>query len=486
MAVVSLVHDASVGYPAAGGHGPVRPYPESSFPDEPPGANRVYDLVRRALETAGADAGRFGTPAWNPLGDWIAPGQRVFVLPNFVVDRRGGESEIDFQGKCTNAAILRPVLDYAARASGGWEHVRFGNAALQSCEYDRVSEQTGAAALGRFYREHTGMEIGPFDLRAVVSRWTRYGAMLDRREQNLDDVVLVDLGPSSLLDEFYQGGGSVEVRVSDYDHHEIAEYHGPGRHVYAVHRAVLDADVLISVPKLKTHEKVGITCALKGTVGSIARKECLAHHRKGGPDRQGDEYPRATPIHDLASELADRVSVLDSGVSSNAMRIAGKGLYRALRFGPTGIMSGAWHGNDTAWRMALDIARILRHARPDGTLAERPQRRHVVFVDGVVGGEGEGPVYPTGRRDGLVIFGSDPAWTDVVATRVMGFEPSEIALISHGVAAMPLPVTDESEGDVRLVVNGRRASWDELGTQLDRPYMPPKGWRGHIERQPGG
>lgn len=33
-----------------------------------------------------------------------------------------------------------------------------------------------------------------------------------------------------------------------------------------------DADVYISIPKLKTHQKVGVTLNLKGLVGSISNK----------------------------------------------------------------------------------------------------------------------------------------------------------------------------------------------------------------------
>lgn len=54
----------------------------------------------------------------------------------------------------------------------------------------------------------------------------------------------------------------------------------------------MDADVIVHVPKLKTHEKVGITCALKGVVGS---KECLAHYRAGGPATVATNIPAMEP-----------------------------------------------------------------------------------------------------------------------------------------------------------------------------------------------
>src|SRR4029450_3442025 len=56
----------------------------------------------------------------------------------------------------------------------------------------------------------------------------------------------------------------------------------------------MDADVLINLPKFKTHKKVGITCALKNLVGINANKNWLPHHTEGTPDLGGDQLP-ATP-----------------------------------------------------------------------------------------------------------------------------------------------------------------------------------------------
>lgn len=54
----------------------------------------------------------------------------------------------------------------------------------------------------------------------------------------------------------------------------------------------------------------------------------------------------------------------------------------------------------------------------------------VVLIDGVVGGEGEcpGPVYPVDSR--MIIAGNHAVETDRVATRLMGFEPEKIKLLT--------------------------------------------------------
>jgi len=47
------------------------------------------------------------------------------------------------------------------------------------------------------------------------------------------------------------------------------------------------------------------------------------------------------------------------------------------------VRSGNWHGNDTVWRMSLDLNRILLYGNPDGSL--RPggsRKRYFSVVDG--------------------------------------------------------------------------------------------------------
>jgi hypothetical protein len=304
--------------------------------------------------------------------------------------------------------------------------------------------------------------------------------MIDKRTTNLDDGVHVDLGADSLLEAHY-AGRRPEFRIGDYPASDTMAFHGPRKHVYVLHRRVLDADVIISVPKLKTHERVGITCALKGTVGAIGLKECLAHHRLGGPNRGGDEYPSPTLIRDLASFIADKADSGGTDLLSNAFRISSKVLNKALRTGPRGIMLGMWHGNDTCWRMTLDIARLLRFATSDGRIAASPVRKHIALVDGIVGGEGAGPLKSTPRRSGVLVFGSDVAHVDAACALVMGFDPRRIHLIADAFGIAKLPITDASFDALRVLVDGASSDPFDLAKRFSPAFVPPKGWRGYVE-----
>lgn len=478
MSIVSIIVDQSARYPVGNEFSPSEIYPEYPFKEQLAGHNKIYGLVRQCLRNAGADIRHLDSDLWNPLGAWIKPGQHVFVLPNYVMHRRLGETREQFSAKCTHASFLRAVLDYAIIASGNPNRISFGNAPIQACNYDRVAEETGALELADFYRRNGSLPIGPYDLRQYAAQWTRFGALINKEHRCSESVVKIDLGLDSLLEELFNGANP-NLRVGDYPFGETMSYHGHGRHEYIINRRLLEAEVIISAPKLKTHQKVGITCALKGTVGSIARKECLAHYRSCGPEHGGDEYPRGNWARDLSSRLTERAAAGGTDFCSNLLRIQSKVISRVLRMGK-GVMGGGWHGNDTAWRMALDIARILRYARVDGTLSPTPQRTHIVLVDGIVAGEGEGPLRPSPRRLGMILFSPDAVAADLACAFIMGYDAYKIPLITNGFAQGSYPLTEARPENVEFVINGKLADMKSL--EIDRPLHPPKGWVGKIER----
>jgi hypothetical protein len=180
----------------------------------------------------------------------------------------------------------------------------------------------------------------------------------------------------------------------------------------------------------------------------------------------------------------DRADSVGTSLSANAFRVASKVLNRSLKIGRKGFMSGSWYGNDTCWRMSLDIARILRFAARDGTLRASPVRPHLALVDAIVGGDGEGPLKSTARHSGAVIFGPDPALVDAACALLMGFEPEKIPIVGRAFGLRTFPVTDRLPSDLQVVLDGARCEPGELPGRFE-PYRPPAGWRGHMEHPKG-
>ena len=150
------------------------------------------------------------------------------------------------------------------------------------------------------------------------------------------------------------------------------------------------------------------------------------------------------------------------------------------------IRSGNWHGNDTAWRMALDLNRCLLYGNPDGTLRRDNPKRYYTLIDGMVGMEGMGPMQGDAVRSGVVIGGGDPVAVDMVSARVMGFDWRKIPVIREAFSIGALPITDGRPGAVNVVSDVP----DWSGRFLDvegrhfLKFKPHFGWAGHIEYEP--
>ena len=160
-------------------------------------------------------------------------------------------------------------------------------------------------------------------------------------------------------------------------------------------------------------------------------------------------------------------------VLSILARIHGSRADRDSGFGP-----GNWYGNDTAWRMALDLNRILRFADAKGVLHERPQRRFFSIVDGIIAGEGDGPLGARAKPCGVLLAGCDAAAVDFVAASLMGFAPDDIPLVREAFAPTRLRVASSQRGDLNIVSS--RPAWQGkapiagLCEHLD--FLPPRGW----------
>ena len=454
-------------------YSPSDDFPEYGFPHRSNRPNHVYRAVRQCLADAELDIQRFGTSEWNPLGDYLTPGGRVFLLCNFVYQRRPNESREAFLGKCTHASVIRPIIDYALKAVGPTGRVEFGNAPLQGASWQDVLRDSEAVRLLEFYDTHAPGRVSACDLRSRIVIRSRLGSQAPPLVQSGQDMC-VDLGKNSLLEE---ANGNHLYRVSQYDPRRTMNFQKQGTHVYALNSKICMADLVISIPKLKTHVKVGLTCALKGCVGAVAFKESLAHHRKGSPRSGGDEFPRWRPINSLLSQWSDYAWTRNEGRFANAARIIEK-LARVAFSRAGGILSGSWSGNDTCWRMALDLARCIAHVRVDGTLLDQVVRQHLVLTDGIIGGEGEGPLKPSPVPSGWLFFARDPFAADFINAMAMGYDPDVLPIVSAVPGIGRFGVTDLNVGDVRLRVDGRDVVPGFLLEASKSQFRPPIAWEG--------
>jgi len=468
------------------------PYsPSLSYPEYPfsrdfvsPSPNQAYDGVRRALQLLGCDAGRHGSASWNPLRGIVAPGDCVVLKPNLVREFR--ETQVG-DGGClvTHGSVIRAVTDYAYLALEGRGRVIIADAPHNDACFESLTQLVGLRDIQAFYRAAAGFEVEVYDLRPEAAIKVD-GVIVGHQPLPGDPAgyARVNVGEDSQfceVDDFCH-----LLYGSEYDVNEVRRHHHGGMHEYLISGTVLCADVVISIPKLKTHKKVGITANLKNLVGINGNKNWLPHHREGGPDNGGDQFPV-----EGVRQRVERIAVAQFkrhfprlGGLRRVLAAPAKGLGKRV-FGDTNggtIRSGNWHGNDTTWRMVLDLNRILLYAGQDGKLRDRPVRRFFSIVDGIVAGEGNGPLDPRARASSVVVAGHNPLATDVTCARLMGFEPMRIPLLRRGFDAHRLPLTSFGMGDI--VTRSNRSDYNGTITDLrgrQLAFEPHFGWRGKIE-----
>lgn len=439
-----------------------------AVPFDPP--NPVYEAVESVFRGLGLDAARAGSPEWNPLGDLIRPGDRVIVKPNLVSSKNlhqkiTGES---LEASSTHGSLLRPILDYALRATGPKGRVRVVDTPVEGCEIEKVAGPLGVYAVVEHLRRK-GHDIDFIDMRYFrvapmfllddVRRFGRSWNLGLLVRQNLPGdprgYRVVNVGEKSFFAR-KDAPRSDKLRFHRSHYMTPVEHHSGGRHEYSIPQTVLDADVVINIPKMKTHKKTGVTLALKSVIGLSNEKYWLPHFTEGDPTVGGDEYDRPQRKGEAVENKLSRFPL--PGDHSLVARAA------KLGAAPK-VIDGSWEGNQTLWRTILDLNRILFFADKEGRIRDEQTRRYITLVDGIVAGEGEGPLGATPVRAGLLVGGFDPGLVDAIVSRNMGFDPEKIVMVREALNGGLLP----------------GANLDDVESTLDGPtptrkFKPPKSW----------
>lgn len=463
-------------------------YPEYPYEDLSGEPNPVYAGVRECLMQLGLDQARAGRADWNPLGELIQPGMRVLVKPNLV--RHYHPKGLDPVSIVTHGSVIRAIADYALKAVGETGEVVLADAPLQSCDFPSVLRLAGVDSLAEYYRKR-GSPVEVRDLRllrAVVEKRSLLGKVLVQQANAGDPLgyTQVDLGSKSL--HARRNVDPAAYRVTCYDPSRMGRHHGRGRHEYVIANTLLDADVVINVPKMKTHHKAGITGALKNFIGINGHKDCLPHHAKGHPLEGGDEYARADWTKRLDSWLLDAAGAAAGPASRKSAAVLHRMLYAVhMRHGPESFWEGSWFGNDTISRTTVDLNRIVRYGTRGGGLSEEVQRPVFSLVDGVLAGEKDGPLAPTPKPAGLLVAGLNPAAVDAVLARLMGYRPLSIPTLRHVFAPSEetgsrFPLACFPVGGIEI--RSRHPRWN--GIELEKGgdslrFEAHQGWKGHVE-----
>jgi uncharacterized protein (DUF362 family) len=311
----------------------------------------------------------------------------VFIKPNWVASkwRESCSHKDDLYCVITHPNVIEALADYVAIALNGNGKIIIGDNPSIDADFDELLKICGIEKLKTKYS--VPCEI--IDLRPFVCKDLEdYGNKEKVHKQPGDPkgYIEVNLGENSLFNNI----NSSLFRGVFKQRKETKESHRGKKQLYTFARSIFDADVYISIPKMKTHHKAGVTLNLKGLVGTIGIKNQLVHWRIGFPLIGGDEY-----------------SSFHSWVKGT--------FFSKLK------SRGSWHGNDTIWRMVVDLYEALK----------QKERKYFSLVDGILAGQGDGPFCPHSMKANTLIAGEDLLAVDMAAARIMGFDYERIPYLGY-------------------------------------------------------
>lgn len=470
---------------------PIHPpfHPPQQYPELPPvrhtdSSNVVYSSVRELFHLLHYDEEHWGMPSWNPLQWLVKPGDWVFIKPNMISHKH--RLNDDWEYVITHGSIIRAVVDYVFKALQGRGRVSIGDAPQTDSVMEGILGHMGLRELRAYYYDEYGSDVELIDLRDT-HHVEKDGIYVDTVSLPGDPrgSVSVDLGDDSMFHELDRQGKTYYGAY--YDWKETNEHHHAGKHEYAISRSPLAADVLINIPKLKTHKKCGLTVSLKSMVGINANKNWLPHYSFGYPENGGDQYDQRTfehKIENLVVRPAKRMLLKRIPMFHSFARHTKHIGYEIFGDTEEVIRSGNWHGNDTVWRMSMDLNRILLYADPDGHIVPGgPRKRYFSIVDGIAAMEGNGPVAGVRRDAGILVGGANPVSVDAVCAALMGFDYRKLPLIARAFESHRFPLTEGAHSEITPVSNVR--CWDRPLNSWQRSdlldFKPHFGWVGNIE-----
>jgi uncharacterized protein (DUF362 family) len=487
---VALVHDVP-SYPISPPYHPSEAYPEWGGGVVGSEDNPAYRAVRQVFQALEMDTERFGDSDWDPLRAIVRPGNTVVLKPNLVSHHNGRGGPWAEACLVTHGSVIRAVLDYVARALRGQGKVLIADCPIQGADWDALTEVVGLHEILRYAQERfPGIDFALADYRlgrAVV----RGGAVSQRivDEAPLSHYREIDLEQRSELIGLMTGNWA--FGCAQYSRRRMRAAHTPDTNKYLMHQEFLTADVLINLPKMKSHMKAGMTGAMKNLVGLIGHKDYLPHFRFGSPKQGGDEYPDGNYLWNFMWLLyhldwerergpIKRLLYYGAAACQFALRASGYG-----RGGGTALGGGSWYGNDTVWRTILDINRAFFYCnrqtmRVTDTLYEN--LRYFAILDGLIGGAKESPLSPSAVESGVMMGAYNPVAMDAVAAAVMGLDARKIPQITQALSRISLPLARFALDDIRIVGHPAVTSIQEVynqGTYL--PFEPSRGFKGFVE-----
>jgi len=385
-------------------------------------------------------------------------GKSVLLKPNWV---RHELKDSDYLCLRTSDTLLLCILEEVLLLSPS--KVLIADAPVQGCIWDKMITEEFIQTIETLSNQYN-IPVSVKDFRRTVMD-VEHGTV-SKDLHPMSDYIVFDLASNSYLEPITTPDN--KFRVTCYDPDRMAEVHHKGLHQYCIAKDVFDYDVLITIPKLKTHRMAGMTNALKLLVGINGDKDYLPHHRIGSVNEGGDNYKDTSWLRTMANCFTDAGNRRRDSKIGRLYSLAGSLLWKYSKPDQATMVNAGWYGNDTIWRTVMDINTIALFGDSNGCIHEDQQRRLYTIMDGVVGGQGDGPLHPSPSALGVIAMSDNPYLMDTIAGELYHLNYKRIPLLNEARKFL-------NNIEYTITVNSTITSLDEVSQYGIDVLMSP-GW----------
>lgn len=346
-------------------------------------------------------------------------GKGVLLKPNWVMHEL---KESDYLCLRTNDNLLLCVLEEILTLSPS--RVLLADAPVQGCKWDQMIKTSFVDEVKALSKKFN-IPVFIKDFRRTISDVSNNKVV--KNLHPMSDYVVFDLQHNSYLEPITTSDN--RFRITCYNPDDLAAVHHKGTHKYCVAKDFFDFDVVITIPKIKTHRMAGLTNSLKLLIGINGDKDYLPHHRIGSLKEGGDNYKHKSVFRTIGNYCIDEANRNIGSHFGRVMAKIGNGFWLLSKPDKSTLMNAGWYGNDTIWRTVLDINKIALYGDRGGGINNNQQRQLVTIMDGIIGGQGDGPLHPDPSPLGILAISNNPYLMDVAASKLYHLDLSKIPLL---------------------------------------------------------
>jgi hypothetical protein len=224
----AIITKISSTYPDIPPYNPDNNYPEYPFKNLSHNKNPVYENIRNLFFKLNFDIENYERSTWNPLGQFIKPGNFVLLKPNWVNHINPNEDQID--ALVSHSSIIRALLDYVLIALKGKGRIIIGDAPIQSCDFGELIKKACISDIIKFLQPLSPVRIEIKDFRKEIM--IPGGRSFIRMENDGSKFVEVNLKESSFLNGIKND--YKKFRVTSYNKDKMLSNHNERDHIYRI------------------------------------------------------------------------------------------------------------------------------------------------------------------------------------------------------------------------------------------------------------